>query len=122
MATRVSPCPLNETVPSVVLPFLKVTVPRGLLPVTVAVRVVVAPARIGLALDCSVVTVTTMGAASAGGAAASSMSRQSQHHSSGFRTLRSWFIWLPSSGTTGFCRASQSCGSVVVLFWMAAYD
>ena len=62
MAVRVSPLPESVPVPSVVLPFLKVTVPVGPAPAlatTVAVSDVELPTETGLTLAASVVVVAS---------------------------------------------------------------
>ena len=60
---RLLPLPLRVPVPSVEAPSLKVTVPVGAVPVTVAVRVVVAPIVEGLTL---LVRAVVLGPAQAG--------------------------------------------------------
>ena len=59
VVARVATPALSEPVPTVVVPFLKVTVPVGLAPVTVAVNVTDAPEGNELALEVRVVVVAT---------------------------------------------------------------
>ena len=68
LAVRVLPAPLSVALPSVRVPSLNVTVPVGLLPVTVAVNVTPCPMVEGLLLLETAVVVLAFGAACSSGA------------------------------------------------------
>ena len=70
------PLPDKVPVPNVVVPFLKVTVPVGAVPVTAAVSRVALPTATGLTLATTVVAVVTVAAANAGASGAMSVRKK----------------------------------------------